>query len=360
MNILDRYILRQLLMTFIFSIFALCIIFIIVNLLESLDDFMDHNATLWVVVKYYIVFLPEILKILAPVAMLMATLFSIGKLSNQNEIIAMKAGSMSLYRIMAPLIIFGIFASLVQLYFNGWVVPVAIKKKFEIEQKYLHENKSGGPIYNLYFRDAPTRNVIMQFYDAEIKTGNQTAIEDYTNEIHPRLLRRIEAKRIVWDSVKSTWNLIDAMERTYTQNLTKVTKHKSLYMALNMTHNQIIQLRRSPEEMNYNELWNYIGILKRGGKDVRKQLIEYYGNYAFPFANLIVILFGVPFASIRKKNGIAIQVAAAMIISFAYLVFTKISQTLGYSSELNPILSGWIANIIFLVLGLFTIAKTKT
>jgi lipopolysaccharide export system permease protein len=360
MNLIDRYVLRQLVMTFVFTIVALCVIFIVVNLIESLDNFLDHNASVLVIIKYYLFFLPEILKMLLPVAMLIATLFSIGKLSNLNEITAMKAGGQSLYRLMVPLIMLGIVVSVGQLYFNGWVVPIATKKKFEIEQKYMHENKTGGPIYNLYFRDTPTRNLIMQFYDAEIKTGNEISIDDFTAEKQPRLIKRTEAKRLVWDSVKTTWKLLDVIERNYTVFGTKTITYPVLYSKLNITHNQILQLRRAPEEMNYSELWDYITILKRGGKDVRKQLIEYYGNYAFPFANLIVILFGVPFASVRKKGGIAIQIGAAMIISFTYLVFSKISQTLGYSSNLDPILTGWLANIIFLFLGIFTIARTKT
>jgi len=101
-------------------------------------------------------------------------------------------------------------------------------------------------------------------------------------------------------------------------------------------------------------------LLQQGGKNIRRQLIEYYGNFAFPFANLIVILFGVPFASVRRKGGLAIQIGAAMTISFLYLVFTKISQTIGFSMDLNPILVGWMANIVFIMLALFVLNKSRT
>jgi len=89
-------------------------------------------------------------------------------------------------------------------------------------------------------------------------------------------------------------------------------------------------------------------------------MIEYYGGYAFPLANFIVVLFGAPFASVRRKGGLAIQIGAALILSFAYLVFSKISQTMGYAADINPILAGWGANIIFFIIGLITILKTKT
>jgi lipopolysaccharide export system permease protein len=129
---------------------------------------------------------------------------------------------------------------------------------------------------------------------------------------------------------------------------------------LRMTHNDIIQLKRSPDEMNFDEKRAYIDILGKGGKDIRRQLIEYYGDYAFPFANFIVVLFGVPFASIKKKGGIAIQIGAAMIVSFLYLIFTKVGQTVGYNSNMDPVLSAWLANLLFLLAGIVNLLRTKT
>ena len=360
MTLLDKYILKQIAITLLFSLIALCIIFVIVNLLESLDEFLDQNATFMTIIKYYIYFLPEILKLLTPVAMLISTLFSVGRLSTNNEITAMKSGGISLYRIMLPVAFFSVILSFAQLYFNGWIVPAANERKIEIEQKYLNKASGGGQIFNLYFRDTPTRNVVMQYYDSQQKTGNKVAVEEYTSQAEPRLTRRIEADKIRWDSSASVWKLVNGIERLYPDGAVDTRRFDTMNYSLNLTHGQIIELKRSTDEMNFDELWNYITILKRGGKDVRKQVIEYYGNYAFPFANLIVILFGVPFASIRKKGGLAIQMGAAMVISFLYLVFTKVGQTIGYSSDINPILAGWMANIIFFVFALINLVRTRT
>ncbi|MBI5325921.1 MAG: LptF/LptG family permease [Ignavibacteriae bacterium] len=360
MTLLDKYILKQITITLLFSLIALCIIFVIVNLLESLDEFLDQDATFFTIFKYYIYFLPEILKLLTPVAMLISTLFSIGRLSSNNEVIAMKSGGISLYRIMMPVAFFSVILSFAQLYFNGWVVPAANEKKIDIERKYLNKAAGGGQIFNLYFRDNPERNIVMQYYDADMKTGNKIAVEEYTSQSEPRLTKRIEADKIRWDSSKSVWKIINGIERNYSGGAVDTKRFDTINYSINLTHNQIIELKRSTDEMNYDELWNYITILKRGGKDVRKQVIEYYGNYAFPFANLIVILFGVPFASIRKKGGLAIQMGAAMVISFLYLVFTKVGQTIGYSSDINPVFAGWMANIIFFIFALVNLFRTRT
>ena len=360
MKILNIYILKQFLATLFFALIALCVIFLVVNLLENLDSFLDQNATFEIIVKYYIYFFPEILKLLTPIATLMATLFSIGKLSTANEITAMKSGGMSLYGIIKPLVIVSLMISFVHLFFNGWIVPEANQIKLSIEKKYLNRDVGGTPIFNLQFRDNPQRNVLMQYYDSYVMSGNRVTIEDYSSEVTPRLVKRIEASKILWDTVNSRWKLVTGNERDYTGNQVQVKTFDTMNVVLKMQHKQIMQLQRSPDEMNFDDFKNYIDLLKQGGKDVSKQLIEYHGNYAFPFANLIVILFGVPFASIRKKGGIAIQIGAAMVISFFYLVFTKISQTIGYTYNVNPIIAAWSANIIFLTLALVNLYKTRT
>lgn len=356
---IDRYILRQFVMTLVFAIVALCVIFLVVNLMENLDDFIDQNAKFNIIAQYYLSFFPEILKILTPIAVLISTLFTIGKLSTNNELTAMKTGGLSLYRLMVPLVTFSILLSFGQLYFNGWVVPIANKNKLEIEKVYLNKSKGqAGTLFNLFFRDGPNKNVMMQYYQANEKSGYQVGIEEYSSEVSPRLINRIEAERLKWTGNK--WLLVKGIKRKFKDGQVTAERFDTISLSLNIKHNQLIKLKMLPEEMNFDEKSQYIEVLQMGGKDTRKNMIDYYAGYAFPFANFIVILFGVPFASVKKKGGIAIQIGAAMVIVFAYLIFTEISKTIGFASNLDPLLTGWSANIIFFGVGLVVLFKTKT
>jgi len=360
MTIIDRYIIKQFIFTQIFSVMALSVIFIVVNMMESLDSFIDQKANTLVIVKYYAYYLPEILKLLFPISTLLASLFAIGRLSNLNEITAMKSGGLSLYRMMLPILIYSIFLSFGQLYFSGWIVPIANQKKIEIEQFYLNKIVSGGPIYNLYFRDSPTRNLTMQSYVSDMRRGNRIAIEEFSSDYYqPRLVRRIEAESITWDTTENNWQLINVIERRYDSKVT-TTRYDYFTPELNINHHNISKLRRTLSEMNLDDLRDYIELMRRGGADVRKEMIEYYAHYSFPFSNLIVVLFGVPFASVRKKGGIAVQIGVAMSISFIYMIFTKVGQTIGFSMNINPIVTAWMANIIFSFVALVNIIKTKT
>ncbi len=358
MNILDRYILRQFVMTLIFSVFALCTIFLVVNLLESLEVFLDKKVSFGIIAEYYLHFFPEILKLLMPIAALMASLFAIGKLSNANEITAMKSGGMSLYRLLVPLVFFSILLSIGQLYFNGWIVPESNARKARIDRQYLQRGSENTTIYNLYFRDEPLRNVMMQYYDGVKKSGTNVTVEEYSSEQSPRLLTRIEAATLVWDSASSGWKANDVVQRDYTNAGILYHHTVNTPIKINLTHSQIMELQRSTNEMNFDELHSYINLIAKGGKDVRAQMIDYYGQYAFPFANVIVVLFGVPFASVRKKSGLAVNIAAAMVICFSYLAFTKIGQSLGSSLDVDAAVIGWMPNGIFLLVAIANILRT--
>jgi lipopolysaccharide export system permease protein len=182
-----------------------------------------------------------------------------------------------------------------------------------------------------------------------LKTGNNVSIETYTDEVTPRLLVRLEAPRIKWIDSSRTWIAESAIIRDYSGESIKLTRLDSSEVYLLISHHEIEKLKKSVKEMTYDEL-----------KDVRQETIEYYGNYAFPFANLIVVLFGVPFASVRKKGGIAIQISAALVVSFLYIIFSKVSQTIGFYIDISPILVGWIANLLFLLGSVVVLFKTRT
>lgn len=360
MTIIDRYIVRQFLMTLVFALLALCTIYLIVTLMENLDEFLDQDVSGEVIVEYYVHLFPEMLKFITPIAVLLSTLFTIGRMSTSNEVTALKSGGMSLYRLMAPLIVICFALSFVQLYFNGWIVPDANRVKEDIEVYYLKKGSKGGSVYNLYYRDSPMRNVVMRYYNGKTKTGSDIAVEQYSSELEPRLEERTEAEKIFWDSTSSRWMLINGIERKYRDNTIISERFDTLVANIHISHDQLMQLKRSPEEMNLDEFRDHISLMAQGGKDVRKLLIDYYAEYAFPFANIIVIFFGVPFASVRRKGGIAVQIGAAMVISFLYLLFTNISKAVGYGSDVDPVLAGWSANLIFFFAGLIVLWRTRT
>ncbi len=131
MKIIDKYLTKQFLQTILFGLLGFTIIFIVIDAMENLDDFIDQNVPALKILHYYIVFSPEIIRLMTPVAVLFAALFTAGKAASSSELTAIKASGVSLFRFMLPFLITTFIVSLFSIYFSGYVVPMANKTKLE-------------------------------------------------------------------------------------------------------------------------------------------------------------------------------------------------------------------------------------
>ena len=119
MRILDRYLIRQFCFALIFSLIAFWVIFLVVDLVEHVDKYIDKQASVSLVIKYYLYFTPYILVLSLPVAMLLSCLFSLGQLAKHNELTAMKSAGISLHRILLPLFVLSFLISVFVIGFSG-------------------------------------------------------------------------------------------------------------------------------------------------------------------------------------------------------------------------------------------------
>jgi lipopolysaccharide export system permease protein len=113
------------------------------------------------------------------------------------------------------------------------------------------------------------------------------------------------------------------------------------------------------EEMTNTEIARRIDLKVRSGQDAAHDQVDYFSRVAMAFTGVIVVLFGVPFASKKKRGGLSFEFSIAIFISFIFLAFSKIAQTFGYSGGTSPFLASWLANILFFVGSLFVIWKAQ-
>jgi lipopolysaccharide export system permease protein len=362
-NILDRYIIRQFIISFLFGLLAFIFIFIIIDMMEKLDDFVDAAAPTSVVIEYYISSIPEIVKLMIPVAVLLGALFVTGRLSSQNELAAMKSSGISLYRIMSPFLIVTFFICLVSIYLNGWIVPYANQKKFYIERTHLNRSVATTGRYNILFQEGRRRIVSINYYDTQVKCAQQVSIQDFDIQDMTILRQRFDAVRMQWienSEKKGSWVLLNGTTRTFFDSVQTLRTFDSLKIGkLSLTPSDIEKKQRTPDEMDYNDLREFITNQERAGQDVARWLVEYHFKIAFPFASIIMVLFGVPFASSRPRTGAAIGFGIATAVTFVYLGFMKASQVFGYNGDLNPLLTAWLANLIFLAAGIANLIRVQ-
>ncbi len=359
MRILDRYLLRQFVVTFVFATGALLSIFIVIDLFERLDKFIDNKLSASVLVQFYAALVPSYLELLIPIALLLAGLFSVGRLSNNNEITAIRSSGRSTFRLLLPILAFALIMSGAQVYFNGWIAPAAATARFDLERRYLGSDAGRGSLSDLSFRETPTLNVLLQHYDETRKKASGVSIEEYGSAMQPRMVWKVVADSMLWVDSVAGWVVPVGVRWTFGTDSIQMERIEQWQAPFTVRHHQIVKLQLNPDEMTFPELDDYIKTLKRGGRDTRVREIDLAGQWAFPFVNLIVVLISVPFASIKRRGGLATNIAAAMVLAITYIAFTKISQAMGAASNLPVEVVAWSANAIFFIVGLVVLRRAR-
>lgn len=341
----------------LFALFTFLAIFIVVDLMEHIDEFIDNDIPFVIILKYYAVFLPQMIRYMTPIAVLLAALFVTGKLSDLNEVTALKASGMSLYRYMAPFILTTVFISLFSIYFGGYVSPIANKVKVGIEREYMKFGtmKSG---HNIFFQDSKTRIVTIASYNISNDQARIVSIQDFNPDKITKMISRIDAKKMKYDPSSGNWTLIDGVQRHFTD----LTETQQIFDELEIDNlhflpNDIIKKQIKNEEMTLAELDDLAKEMLIAGNNPKRIQIEYHSRIAFAFASIITVLFGLPLSTNKRKGGLALQFGINLVITFTYLVFMSISQAFGKNGVMSPILAGWLANIIFFIAAMLNIAR---
>lgn len=357
MKILENYVSRQFLAAMGFGLVAFLVIFVVVDLVEHIDTFIDKQVPVLLVAEYYLFFTPFIILLTLPVAMLLASLFSISSLSRHNELMAMKGAGISLYRILLPLFRLALMVSLFSLLMGEFVVPYTNQKKAHIYRREI--KRRGQPVRlvrrNLYLQGTQGRIYYIKEYDGQKQAGHGLVIQRYQGG---RLTTRIDAQEMIWE--KGGWTLKEGLVREFEGQEEKAVPFERLRRPdLEETPQDLLRRQKDPEEMDYFELRAYIQRIQRSGGEVHREQVDLSLKIAFPFANLIIVLFGAPLASNPRRSGAAVSFAISLFICFVYFSFLRLGQALGYEGSLPPLLAAWMGNIFFGLAGVVVLIKSK-
>ncbi len=359
MRILSSYILKRFLTILFFTTLAFIVIFIVVDLIERLDKFLAHDTEWTNLFLYYIYYIPYIIILTLPVNMLLSTLFSIGIMAQYNEIISCKSAGISLYKIVFPILILGLLISILSGLAAETVVPHTNRLRLDVWRYDIRNEKRS--ILNkrdrLALQDGSNRQLYIGFYNSSKRRGTQiNLVWVNKNEI----TKRWDAKSMQWNAERSGWLMLDVVERIFTETTENVTYRDSIwYTETQIYPDDLVELETKPEEMNYTELNRFVDRMIEIGADARKWKVDLYMKISYPFANFIIVLFGAPLASRKRRSGPALGFAIALLISFIYFLFLRTGQVLGHKGDINPWIAAWIGNIVFGVGGIIAMLKVR-
>lgn len=354
MRIVDRYVIKHFLLILIAALFAFVIIFLLVDLIENLDMFIDNKAPLMIVIKYYALYIPYMASLVLPVAVLLSCLFTIGQMVRHNELVALKASGVSLYRVLFPLFRLGILISVLALLFGEFVVPTANFRRTNVKSEEIKRGRSKGidSVQNRVFqdKDSPNRHIYIKKLTIESGTATGILIQEFEGVSFEKI---IGAERMVWK--KNTWIL---------QNVTILKPEFKQLAELSrpdfaFTPQDIAQKSKDPEEMSILELRDHIEVVKNRSNDAQTWITEFHFKLSFPLANLIIVLFGTALASVQRKSGAAVGFGFSLFICFVYYAVMEASRAAGRAGDLAPLAAAWIGNGIFGLVGLSILVKAR-
>lgn len=355
--ILDRYLLKRFLINLLIGVVTWIIIFLIVDIIENISKFIDREASLQQVALYYLYYIPYIISLTLPVAMLLSALFTLSTLAQNNEVVAELSSGISLYRLLTPLFILALVISIGAGFFNEWIVPVANQRRMDLRRYEIYkeprpDEKSRS---NIFRQDSDRRKIVVKYFNGRTNEARSVSIQSFDG---PNLVERIDARRMVWK--EDHWLILEGKVRRFQNNEERVQAFAdSAFFATNIKPENMLELQKLPEEMSFTELSEFIEELRLIGADPTKWIVERHLKISLPFANLIVVILGAPLASRKRRGGVGLNFAISLLVSFTYFIIIRVGQVLGHQGNLDPLLGAWLGNLIFIVLGLYTLLTVR-
>jgi lipopolysaccharide export system permease protein len=345
-KILDKYILKEFSKFFVITFVSFILLFIIMDFFEKIRMFLSNHASVNQIASYFVCSIPMIIYYILPPAILLSTLTTFGSFSKHNEITAMKANGIPVYRIALPVMIFGVCASVFLFYFSELIVPASIQKTQHIIKVEIQKRKTLGSFKQneIWYRSG---NAVYNFKYFDV---DKNILKGVTiNYLNPdfALKARIDAKRAEWKN--DHWVFYDVLEihqADETDPLFGRTKEKVINIPERPQDFKVMQT--DAENMGYFELKRYIRKIKSEGYDVIKYQVALYSKIAFPFITIIMIFLAIPFSLRSERSGGIMQSAGlAVFIGFSYWIVNAVFVSLGKSEFLPAVLAAWTANILF-------------
>jgi lipopolysaccharide export system permease protein len=352
MRILTRYVAKAYLRMLLLCMGAFIAIYLVVDFMEKIARFTRNGAQWQHIALFFIAKTPEIVSQAAPLAVLMATLLTLGTLSMNSELTAMRSCGIGLGRITAPILVISFLVSLLSLFIGELVLPKSFAQRTYI-QEVLIEKKSP----SMYFRQ---HNIWHREEGAILRAslfdqGSQSlkGITLWQVQGGGEPVQRTDAASGVLD--QQGWIFQDAVVRDFRAGEVSGTrKFATLRVPLKLKPDDLKVLGKYSDSMTIAQLSRYCEKLKASGYDPTRYLAQMHSRFSLPFGCAIMAFIGIPFAlRSGRSSGIAFGIGLSLGIGFLYVIVNSVIISFGQIGLLPPMVAAWATNFIFLLVGVW-------
>lgn len=349
-NRIDRHIIFRLFLITLFILGLLIVLFILIDFSENSDEFADRGATLPHIFQYYLDYIPEMIRLVTPVAAFISCLLLTGQMADRIEIIALKSAGVPILRLLLPYLIFAAILSSALWYLDGWILPGSNKSRFEFEQRYLNTSVQKTPNRNVFRQESMNTIAKIGFIDANGKEVYNTEFYVFEGNNLGRLNKTYQMN---WVDSSGLWYINTLENFDYDTAGYTYSKSYDVDTVFNIRPADLQRSSTDVYQLTYPEILDYLETAKRSGiEGLRLPYVQFYGKLSYPLSIIVSMLIGLAIASKKIRGGRGVHLAFGLGISFFYLAALKISEPFGISGQISPEMAAIIPHVFFLSLGL--------
>jgi LPS export ABC transporter permease LptG len=360
--LLDDLVLRDFGMNLAMVLATFLMLLLVFTLFELLGDILRNQISPLVVGDYLLNVSPYFLYNIAPLSMLLAVLITLGVMQRANEITAIKATGISIYRVITPLLVVAAMLAAALFFSDQFYLPHANKRQDALRnlikgkpaQTYLNPDRKWifGQQSDIYY---------YQLFDSDRDQFGRLTVFQFDPATF-QLTKRIYADRAHWEDGLQRWVCTQGWERDLRGSAIENyhTFDVSTFPTLSEPPTYFKKEVKQSSEMNYEQLRRYIHDLQQSGFDVVRLRVQLQKKLAFPIITLVMAVLAIPFSLSAGRRGAITGVAVAVGIAVVYWTVAGLFEAMGNISQLPPVLAAWSPDVIFALVGGYLILKVPT
>lgn len=356
-SIIDKYIIKKFLGTFIFSIVLIISIAVVFDINERFDKF--ENAPLSeIIFDYYLNFIPYYANTFSPLFVFISVIFFTSKLADDSEIIAMLSNGMSFRRLMKPYMLSATVIAMVTFILGSFVIPPANKDRIDFQNKYFRD-KSTSYAREVHVKLGDGNILYLQSYSKQNGSGRNLSLDSYEGK---RLVSRVVAETARHDSGYQ-WTLKNYAIQEFLETKEILVSGTEMDTIIPIAPEDLLVSINDFEIMTTPELHTYInrqkdrGLAAVGDVSIINFEIEYQKRFANLFSAFILTIIGASLSSRKVKGGMGFNIGIGLALSFGYIVFMTVSSSFALSGSMSPFMAVWLPNFVYIVIAAFLYSK---
>ncbi len=346
MGLLDRYIWRQLRGVLLFGV-AFFTTFLMVNHLFVLARLNRSGGFTFALVELAVYRVPFFAVYSLPMATLLASLLAVGRLSDGQEITAMRTSGISLRRIVVPLVLAGLVIGIGSVLASEFIVPPSEEA---YRQALARTIRGQSTVQRLLFREVDD-GIESAFFVRRFRVADGEMEGVLVNQLEGGTLRRvIEAARAKY--VNGQWVFEDGVLHSFSEGTTVTSRFDRLRVQLRRTPREVAAEQREPSDMTIRELQTYIRLLQGSGQRLAPYTVELQSKLALPFSAALYAMLSLPLGLRPHRSGRAIGLGLTVLVLVAYYILSSVTVTLGLNGRLSPVAAAWLPNVALALVGI--------